>query len=94
MLILAVTAPIRPDRRDEAVQIAIRMVEETRKEEGCLAYTFHSPVDDPNTFFVYEEWASAEALQGHMSSEHMKEFQKQMPGVLAGEVTVKQYSVP
>lgn len=94
MLILAVTAKIQPNKRDEAVQIALRMVAETHKEEGCLAYAFHSPLDDPNTFFVYEEWASEEALNAHLASEHMKVFQAQMPGVLAGEVEVKKYVVP
>jgi quinol monooxygenase YgiN len=94
MLILAVTAPIKPESHDEAIDIAVRMTAETRKEEGCLSYTFHFPVDDPNTLFVYEEWASEAALNGHLQSTHMKEFQQRMPAVLAGEVQVKRYVVP
>jgi quinol monooxygenase YgiN len=84
---------IAPDRRAEAVQIALKMVEATHKEEGCLAYTFYSPLDDPNTFFVYEEWATEEALSAHIQSEHMKEFQQRLPATLAGEVDVKKYTV-
>jgi quinol monooxygenase YgiN len=94
MVILAVTAKIKPDHRAEAVEIALQMVAETRKEEGCVAYTFHSPLDDPNTFFVYEEWATEEALNGHMQSDHMKVFQSRMPAVLDGNVEVKRYDVP
>jgi quinol monooxygenase YgiN len=93
MLILAVTLPINPDRRAEAVEIALRMTAETHKEEGCLAYTFHSPLDDPNTFFVYEEWASQEALDIHIQSDHMKVFQSGISGVLAGAAEVKRYEV-
>ena len=93
MIVLAVTLPIKPERRAEAVAIALTMTEETHKEEGCLAYTFHSPVDDPNTFFVYEEWESQEALDGHNTSDHMKVFQGSIGDVIGGEVSVKKYVV-
>lgn len=93
MIILAVTAKIKPERREEAVQVALKMVEETHKEAGCLAYTFHSPLDDPNTFFVYEEWDSQEALDGHNQSAHMKVFQSHLPDILAGEIEVKKHLV-
>lgn len=93
MIILAVTLPIKPERRDEAVEIALKMTEETHKEEGVIAYTFHSPLSDPNTFFVYEEWASQEALDGHNNSAHMKVFQEGIGQVLGGEVTVDKYVV-
>jgi quinol monooxygenase YgiN len=93
MIILGVTLPIKPERREEAVEIALKMVSETLKEKGCLAYTFHSPLDDPNTFFVYEEWETPESLDGHNNSEHMKVFQAAIGDVLGGGVTVKRYEV-
>jgi len=92
MLILAITMHIVPERREEAVGIALSMVEATRKEEGCLAYTFYSPLDDPHTFFVYEEWISEEALNAHLQSAHMKVYQKRMPAVVVGSVEVKRYT--
>jgi quinol monooxygenase YgiN len=94
VLILAVTLPIKPERREEAVQIALDMTAETLQEPGVVAYTFHSPLDDPNTFFVYEEWASPEALEFHNTSPHMKVFQGRIGEVLNGSVTVKRYDVP
>lgn len=93
MIILAVTLPIKPERREEAVQIALQMSAETHKEPGVGVYTFHSPLDDPNTFFVYEEWGSQEALDYHNKSEHMKVFQGRIGEVLNGAVDVKRYDV-
>lgn len=93
MIVLAVTLPIKPERRDEAVEIALWMTAETHREPGVVAYTFHSPLDDPNTFFVYEEWASPEALEFHNTSEHMKVFQGRISEVLAGNVEVKRYDL-
>jgi len=93
MIVLAVTLPIKPERREEAVEIALWMTAETLKEPGVVAYTFHSPLDDPNTFFVYEEWASSEALDSHNKSDHMKVFQGRIGEVLGGGVEVKRYVV-
>ena len=93
MVILAVKLPIKPERREEAVQMGLQMTIETHKEPGVIAYTFHSPLDDPNTFFVYEEWKSPEALEFHNKSEHMKVFQGRIAEVLNGAVEVKRYDV-
>ena len=93
MIILAVTLPIKPERREEAVQIALEMEAETLKEPGVVAYTFHSPLSDPNTFFVYEEWASQEGLDFHNTSPHMKVFQGKIGDVLSGPVKVDRYTV-
>ncbi len=94
MVILAVTLPIKPELREKAVAIVLHMQAETHKEPGVVAYTFFAPLDDPNTFFVYEEWASQEAVDYHNNSDHMKVFQGQIGEVLGGTVTVKRYDVP
>ncbi|GAB1639832.1 putative quinol monooxygenase [Krasilnikovia sp. MM14-A1259] len=44
-----------------------------RAEPGCLRYDLHAVADDPDRFVLIEEWASAEALQAHDASEHMRE---------------------
>lgn len=69
------------------------MSAETHKEPGVVAYTFHSPLDNPNTFFVYEEWKDQDALDFHNNSEHMKVFQGRIGDVVAGAVTVNKYIV-
>ncbi len=91
MIILAVTLPIDPAKRDEAVAIALEMTAETHKEPGVIRYTFHSPVDDPATLFVYEEWKDQAALDYHNGSDHMKVFQGKIAGVIQGDVRVDKY---
>jgi quinol monooxygenase YgiN len=43
-----------------------------RAEPGCLRYDLHAVEDDPDRFVLIEEWASAEALQAHDDSPHMR----------------------
>jgi len=93
MIVIAGTIPIKPEHREEAKQLTLWMAEETRKEAGCLTYCFYADLADPNTFFIFEEWESDEALGRHFQTEHMKKFQQQAPTLLAGKVNAKKYTV-
>ncbi|MEW6300621.1 MAG: putative quinol monooxygenase [Thermodesulfobacteriota bacterium] len=93
MIVIAGTIPVKAEHREEAQRLALWMAEETRKEAGCLTYCFYADLADPNTFFIFEEWESEDALQRHFQTEHMKQFQQQAPKLLAGKVRAKKYTV-
>jgi len=93
MIVIAGTIPIKPEHQEEARQLALQMAKATQAEAGCLAYQFYADLADPNTFFIFEEWDSEEALNRHFQTEHMKNFQQQAPKLLAGKINVKRYTV-
>lgn len=93
MIVIAGTIPVKPECREEAYKLASMLEEASRKEAGCLTYTFHANRNDPNTFFIFEEWESDEALAKHFQTEHMKQFMQQAPRLLAGAVNAKKYVV-
>jgi quinol monooxygenase YgiN len=39
-------------------------------EPGVLAYSLHTVDDDPNVFYFYEQYESAEAQQAHGQTDH------------------------
>ena len=84
---------VKPEARAQAVQAAIDMVAETKKEQGCIAYDFYADLNDPNRFHVFEEWESDAALEAHFQTTHMKVFQGVLPAVLAGDGAVSRYVV-
>lgn len=94
MIIMAVSAPIKPEHRDEMIQAAITVQDATRKESGCITYTFHTEVADPNKFFVYEVWESSEALDAHMKQEHTRTFLEKVGKTAAGSMNAERYDVP
>ena len=63
---------MQPGRREDALRIAQAMVRATSAEEGCRHYRFYADVDDPESFFLFEEWESDAALARHFESEHMR----------------------
>lgn len=64
---------------DAATQKAIiEMVRASRDEDGCLDYAFARDLADPDTLVLFERWRDRAALDSHMRSPHMAEFQKVM----------------
>jgi len=78
---------IVPEKRDEALAALERLCEETHaKDEGCLLYALQlDPADESRVFFI-EKWESAEALQKHGATDHIKALGES--GTLAGAPSV------
>ena len=94
MLIVAVTAPVKPEYREEMIQATITVQNATRQEPGCITYTFYTETADPNTFFVFEVWESAEALASHMKEAHTQAFLAQAKIAAAAPMTAQRFEVP
>jgi quinol monooxygenase YgiN len=45
-------------------------------EPGNLAFGVHRSVDDPNEFWLYETWASEEAVQAHESGAAFQRYKQ------------------
>jgi quinol monooxygenase YgiN len=93
MIVIAGKVAIKPERRAEVVQVAREMAEVSRREAGCVAYEFSVGIEDQNVFFIFEEWATEDALARHFQTEHMAAFQRRLPGLLAGRPALKRYVV-
>jgi quinol monooxygenase YgiN len=74
MLIVIARAGCAADKRDELVELARWMQNESRQEPGCLNYGFFVSLDDPTEFVAVEEWESKEALQTHFGAPSVARF--------------------
>ena len=93
MLIVAGRIQIRPERRAAAVAAAVKMAQATEREAGCRSYRFSSDLDDPNLFFLFEEWEDEAALTAHFQTPHMAEFNAVVPQFVAGPPSIHRYEV-
>ena len=56
MIVVAGTAPINPEKREEAKVILKTMMDATMQEDGCITYQFlFNPWDDAQVQ-IFEEW--------------------------------------
>ena len=93
MLVIAGRFRLDPAKRAQAVAAARDLMRETRREPGCVSYTFTSDLEDEAVFHIFEEWESPEALAAHFATPHMARFQKVVPSLGPTETRVQRYEV-
>jgi quinol monooxygenase YgiN len=93
MLVIAGHIRIDPARREDAIRAAVEMQEATRREAGCISYSFSADLADPGLFRIFEEWESPEALRTHFAAPHMGKFQGAVAGLGVREMKVQRYEV-
>ncbi len=76
MLIVTGTIEINAENVESARAAAVKMMAETRKENGCHVYEFSQLVEAPHRFRVYEEWSDEAALKAHFDTPHMAAFRE------------------
>jgi quinol monooxygenase YgiN len=64
----------KPGKEQELRQALEALIEPTSREDGYVNYDLHQAVDDPGVFYFYENWESAQALDAHLSTPHLKDF--------------------
>lgn len=74
--LLTVIAHMRakPGKEDELRRELTALVEPTSQEEGFVNYDLHESIEQPGTFYLYENWESAEALDAHLAMPHLTRF--------------------
>ena len=70
VIIIAGTVDVDPEQRDAALEAARVHQEATRKNPGCLDYVWSADLLTPGRIYVFERWASREALEEHFASPH------------------------
>jgi quinol monooxygenase YgiN len=67
----------------------LKLIEPTRKENGCIEYNLHQDNEDPATFIFYETWESLACLERHMNTVHFKDYINAVDGLIAEKIVHK-----
>ena len=77
-----------PGNEEALKQELLRLVDPTRREEGCLIYDLHQLPGDKTQFLFYENWTSPAHLDRHAQSAHIQAFRARAPELLATPVEI------
>jgi quinol monooxygenase YgiN len=74
-----------PGKADRLLEVIEAMTPPSRAEPACLFYQAQRSEEDPDLFFLYEQYADEAGYQSHMDSEHFTRLVKQeaIPELLA-----------
>jgi quinol monooxygenase YgiN len=93
MLVIAGEIEIDAANREKAVAAAVAVMEATRREAGCISYTFSADLVEPGRFRIFEEWESPQALAAHFQAPHMAAFQAAVAGLGVKRMAIQRYEV-
>jgi quinol monooxygenase YgiN len=54
------------DEVEQVTQALISRAQRSRKDAGCIGYSFSKNLEDPTEICLTEKWESAELLQAHL----------------------------
>lgn len=74
---------------DRVKKELMTMVEETRKEKGCINYDLHVDETDKGTFLFYENWVSKMALEHHFETPHFRNLRSLADELFACPTDIK-----
>lgn len=81
-----------PGKENELEQLLSTLVEPTRKEAGCIRYDLMRGLPGESGDFVFiEEWESAETLDAHSQSAHLREVGPKVGPLLASPAVIARY---
>jgi quinol monooxygenase YgiN len=69
-------------KREELRAALEALIDPTSQEKGYINYDLHQGVEDPDSFFFYENWESGEDLDAHLSAPHLQDFAARIPELL------------
>jgi quinol monooxygenase YgiN len=75
----------RPGKADRLLEVIQEMTPPSRAEPACRFYQAQRSEEDPELFFLYEQYADQAGYEAHMDSEHFTRLVKQeaIPALLA-----------
>lgn len=93
-VVLAARFKIKPDKREQFLELATATLEPTRTtEEGNISYSFYEESTVPNSFIYFEEWESREALAIHLKKPYTEQLLEKFPEMLDGEANIRVYDI-
>jgi quinol monooxygenase YgiN len=84
VILIVLKIQIRPDRRDVWLERIAKYTAAVREEPGNMSFDVYESVEVRNEFSIVEGFASKEAGDAHVQTDHFKDFLVWFPNVIGG----------
>ncbi len=82
----------KPGRRQQLREALEGLIDTTSKEPGYVNYDLHQGIEDPDLFYLYENWESVDTHEAHMQAPHLQHFASIVDDLVDGGLTVVRLS--
>ena len=77
MVVVCALITVVKGKGDEYQERFKGLAAKVRKDPGTITYVLNRGRDDPDKFFVFEQYEDEEALKYHASTEHFQAYRKE-----------------
>ena len=81
MIFICVRFPVKPEHADEWIELTRDFTEATRAEDGNLFFDWSRSVEEPHEYVLVEGFKD-DAAEAHVTSDHFKQAQAELPAYL------------
>ncbi|WP_320048084.1 putative quinol monooxygenase [uncultured Ilyobacter sp.] len=74
MITVVAKSILKEGKTDEFKNLTRELIDETRKEKGCIEYILYEDIENGGVFTFIEKWEDMDCLQDHFQSEHFKKI--------------------
>jgi quinol monooxygenase YgiN len=72
MITVVAKSILKDGKTDEFKNLTRELIDETRKEKGCIEYVLYEDIENEGVFTFIEKWEDMDCLEAHFQSEHFK----------------------
>jgi quinol monooxygenase YgiN len=72
-------------------KLAVELIQETRKERGCISYELFQDVQNNNIVAFIETWEDQDALERHIKTPHFEKIVPQMAALKEKQPEINVY---
>lgn len=83
MILIVLTAQIRPEKRDEWLNGIKQYTADVRSEPGNVSFDYYENPEKPNEFAIIETYRDGDAGSAHVNTAHAQSFFPFMSTVVA-----------
>jgi quinol monooxygenase YgiN len=84
---------IKQGKAEEFKVLAERLINESRKERGCISYNLYEDSNNCNILTFIEEWENEEVINLHNNSEHFTSIVPKFAELKESQSEVNLYKV-
>ena len=70
MIHILASFEVKNDKLSDFISLCNELIEESRKEKGCISYRLQQNTEKENHLVFVEEWKSNESIEQHNASRH------------------------
>ena len=93
MITIVAKKLIKQGKVEEFKVLAEKLIDESRKERGCIAYNLYEDSNNCNILTFIEEWVSEEAIDLHNNSKHFITIVPKFADLQEGQTQINLYKM-